>query len=60
MDFNNDNTWSYWTKLPPQTHIPGVNYSPLMVEIKVEALVSKKKRRPEAILVAVPPPIFLR
>ena len=35
----------------------GVDYSPLMVESKEEAFV-KEERRPEAILAAVPPPIF--
>jgi hypothetical protein len=44
---------SYHHKLKVQ----GVDYPPLMVESKEEALV-KEKRRPEAILAAVPPPIF--
>jgi hypothetical protein len=37
---------------------PGVEYSPLMVESNAEVLV-KEERWPEAILVAVVPPIFL-
>jgi hypothetical protein len=36
----------------------GVNYSRLTVESKEDALV-KEERWPEAILTAVPPPIFL-
>jgi hypothetical protein len=35
-----------------------MDYSPLMVESVVEVLV-KEERWPEAILAAVPPPIFL-
>jgi hypothetical protein len=42
-----------------KTVVYGVNYSPLMVESKEEALV-KEKRWPEAISAAFPPPIFLR
>jgi hypothetical protein len=47
---------------PSYHHIPivqGVKYSPLIVESKEEMLV-KEERWPEVILVAVPPPIFLR
>ena len=36
-----------------------MDYSPLIMDIDEEVLV-KEERRPEAILAAVPPPIFLR
>jgi hypothetical protein len=42
----------------PQTLSQGVDYSPLMVESVVKVL-GKEERRPQAIPVAVPPPIFL-
>ena len=38
--------------------VQGVDYSPLMMESNLEALVMEE-RRPEAIPAAVPPPIFL-
>ena len=38
--------------------VPVVDYSPLMMESNLEALV-KEERRPEAISTAAPPPIFL-
>ena len=38
--------------------VQGVDYSPLMMESNVEALV-KEERRPEVIPAAVPPSIFL-
>ena len=38
--------------------VQGVDYSPLMTKSSMEALV-KDERRPEAILAAVPFPIFL-
>jgi hypothetical protein len=59
MDFNNDNIYRDWTKLTPQTHSIGVNYSPLMVERQEEVLV-KEERWPEATPAEIPPLIFLR
>jgi hypothetical protein len=41
MDFNSDHAWRDCIKLPPQTHSPGVDYSPLMVESKEEALMKE-------------------
>jgi hypothetical protein len=41
-----------------KTIVQGVNYSPLIVGGKEEALV-KEERWPKAILAVVPPPIFL-
>jgi hypothetical protein len=43
MDFNNDHTKIYWTKLPPETNSLGANYSPLMVESKEEMLVKEER-----------------